>query len=181
MAQLELDLQLACRDKAGLPSRAQFRQWAQAALGGSRSDVEITIRIVEPGESRQLNRDYRGKDSPTNVLSFPFHNPPGIQLPLLGDLVICKAVVESEAADQYKPPEAHWAHMVVHGCLHLRGFDHIEEPQAQQMEGLESRILQQLGYPDPYLSENSFSDPMSGAAVAPDEPTTEQREHNERR
>lgn len=183
MTSLELDLQQACRDEDGLPTPAQFRQWAEAALSDYREDAEITIRVVDSEESRQLNRDYRGKDKPTNVLSFPFQCPPGISLPLLGDLVICKAVVEAEAEAQQKPPEAHWAHMVVHGCLHLLGFDHIEEDEAQQMEDLETRILQQLGYQDPYLSEKAFSEKTLSEEAAPaaPAPVTEQREHNERR
>jgi len=180
MATLELDLQMACLDEARLPTAAQFRQWAEAAVAGYRDDAEITIRLVDSEESRQLNRDYRGKDSPTNVLSFPFQCPPGISLPLLGDLVICKAVVETEAETQQKPLQAHWAHMVVHGCLHLRGFDHIEEVEAQQMEDLETRILQQLGYQDPYLSEKTLSETTASEQTAPVH-VIEQREHNERR
>jgi len=180
MASLELDLQLACRDETGLPTPAQLREWIAAALDDYPEDAEITIRIVDPEESRQLNRDYRGKDSPTNVLSFPFLCPPGIELPLLGDLVICKAVVETEATAQHKPLQAHWAHMVIHGCLHLLGFDHIEEAQAQQMEDLETRILGQLGYPDPYLAEKSTSESPSGKGNPP-HPMSVQREQHERR
>ncbi|MGL5337628.1 MAG: rRNA maturation RNase YbeY, partial [Aeromonas veronii] len=96
---------------------------------------------------------YRGKDKPTNVLSFPFEAPPGLELPLLGDLVICRQVVEREAEEQGKPLMAHWAHMVVHGSLHLLGYDHIEDEEAEEMEALERDIMQELGFADPYLSD----------------------------
>ncbi|OZB41718.1 MAG: rRNA maturation RNase YbeY, partial [Alishewanella sp. 34-51-39] len=105
-------------------------------------------------ESQQLNLQYRGKDKATNVLSFPFQCPPGIELPLLGDLVICAGVVRAEAAEQNKPLAAHWAHMVVHGCLHLLGFDHINDADAEQMEAEEIQILQQLGISNPYLLDD---------------------------
>ncbi|WP_288791436.1 rRNA maturation RNase YbeY, partial [uncultured Enterobacter sp.] len=100
-----------------------------------------------------LNLTYRGKDKPTNVLSFPFEAPPGIEMPLLGDLIICRQVVEQEAKEQQKPLEAHWAHMVVHGSLHLLGYDHIEDDEAEEMESLETEIMLALGYEDPYIAE----------------------------
>ena len=109
------------------------------------------MRIVDEAESQQLNFDYREKDKPTNVLSFPFQCPPGIELPLLGDLVICAQVVAREAAEQQKTVTAHWAHMVVHGCLHLLGFDHINDEDAAEMEAEEIQILQELGFANPYL------------------------------
>jgi probable rRNA maturation factor len=103
----------------------------------------VTVRLVDEAESRELNHTYRGKDKPTNVLSFPFEAPPGLELPLLGDLVICRQVVEAEAVEQGKPLMAHWAHMVVHGSLHLLGYDHIEDEEAEEMEQLERDIMQE--------------------------------------
>lgn len=145
-----LDFQLAS-SASGIPSEAQFQQWLDAAVTPFQDDAEVTIRIVDEAESQQLNFDYREKDKPTNVLSFPFQQPPGIEeLPLLGDLVICAQVVEREASEQNKPLAAHWAHMVVHGCLHLLGFDHITEDEAQEMEAEEIQILADLGFANPY-------------------------------
>lgn len=145
-----LDFQLASEASA-IPSEAQFQQWLNAAVTPFQDDAEVTIRIVDEAESQQLNFDYREKDKPTNVLSFPFQQPPGIEeLPLLGDLVICAQVVAREATEQHKTLEAHWAHMVVHGCLHLLGFDHIKEDEAQEMEAEEIQILADLGFPNPY-------------------------------
>ena len=145
---IDLDLQIAS-DSAHLPTATDFRLWAQAALAGH-DGAELTIRIVDEAESAELNEGYRHKQGPTNVLSFPFEAPPGVALPLLGDIIICAPVVERQAAEQGKAPAAHWAHMVVHGCLHLLGHDHIEESEAQAMESLETDILSGLGYPDPY-------------------------------
>jgi len=124
-----------------------------AASEQIRDEAELTIRIVDSEESQELNHQYRGKDKSTNVLSFPFQNPPGITLPLLGDLVVCKAVVEKEATEQQKPLISHWAHMTIHGTLHLLGFDHIEEDEAEAMESIETKLMIELGYSDPYLSE----------------------------
>ncbi len=152
---LTLDLQLAVSATANaprLPSRAQFRAWAEAALASRRQASELTIRIVDETESAQLNQDYRGKDGPTNVLSFPFTAPSGITLPLIGDLVICAPVVVREAEQQHKEIAAHWAHMVIHGCLHLLGYDHETEAQAETMEALERQLLAAFGYADPYSS-----------------------------
>lgn len=136
----------------GLPSSASFHRWAQAALRGAkrRKPVELAIRIVDTEEGRALNRDYRGKDYATNVLSFPAELPPGVQLPLIGDLAICAPVVLREAAEQGKPPRDHWAHLTVHGVLHLLGYDHIDDREAEAMETLEIRILAGLGIADPY-------------------------------
>lgn len=145
-----LDFQLAS-EASTIPSEAKFQQWLNAAVTPFQDDAEVTIRIVDEAESQQLNFDYREKDKPTNVLSFPFQQPPGIEeLPLLGDLVICAQVVTREAAEQHKTLEAHWAHMVVHGCLHLLGFDHIKEDEAQEMEAEEIQILADLGFANPY-------------------------------
>ncbi|MBK4783704.1 rRNA maturation RNase YbeY [Pantoea sp. Cy-640] len=153
MSTVILDLQLACADEYGLPAEAAFQRWLEAAVTPFQPESEVTIRLVDEAESHELNLTYRGKDKPTNVLSFPFEAPPGIELPLLGDLIICRQVVEQEAAEQGKSPEAHWAHMVVHGTLHLLGYDHIEDEEAEEMEALETEIMLALGYPDPYISE----------------------------
>lgn len=150
---LELDVQCAV-DLDDIPDFRDLETWAAAALGsasdGDREQVELSIRIVDAAESRSLNHDYRGKDNPTNVLSFPAEFPPGLDIPLLGDLVVCASVVADEAREQGKTLAAHWCHMVVHGCLHLLGYDHIEESEAEAMEMLETEILGRLGYPDPY-------------------------------
>ncbi|TRN26994.1 rRNA maturation RNase YbeY [Vibrio furnissii] len=150
---IELDLQLAAASKDGLPTREQFATWLQTAIVPFQPQAEVTIRIVDEPESHQLNLEYRGKDKSTNVLSFPFEAPPGIEMDLLGDLVICRQVVEREAVEQNKPLLAHWAHMVVHGSLHLLGYDHIEDDEAEEMESLETEIMQTMGFEDPYLAE----------------------------
>jgi probable rRNA maturation factor len=123
-----------------------------AALRGAkrRRPAEVAIRIVGIDEGRALNRDYRHKDYPTNVLSFPAELPPGVDLPLIGDLAICAPVVEREAAEQHKRPRDHWAHLTVHGTLHLLGYDHLVDTEAEAMEALETRILAGLGIADPY-------------------------------
>jgi probable rRNA maturation factor len=138
--------------RTGVPSAASFRQWVNAALAGAkrRRQAELSIRIVDAAEGQELNHDYRGKDYATNVLSFPAELPPGVQLPLIGDLAICAPVVAREAAEQGKPPRHHWAHMTVHGVLHLLGYDHVVDAEAEAMEALETRILARLGIPDPY-------------------------------
>jgi probable rRNA maturation factor len=146
---LRIDVQVA-GSRSGLPGVAKFRHWARSVLAGRRRDAELAIRIVDEAESRALNRRFRGKDRSTNVLAFPAELPPELQLPLLGDLVICREVVEAEAAAQGKPAEAHWAHMVVHGTLHLVGYDHESADEAEVMEALEAEILAELGWPDPY-------------------------------
>jgi len=127
----------------GVPAAARLRRWASAALAGRRGAV--TVRIVGAGESRALNRRYRGKDKPTNVLSFAYGEPGA-----LGDLVICAPVVNREAREQGKPAPAHWAHMVVHGVLHLLGHDHIHQREARMMENRERAILARMAIPDPY-------------------------------
>ncbi len=150
---LELDLQFACQDSQGLPGESEFHQWASHAIENFQQQAELTVRLVDEAESQQLNSDYRGKDKPTNVLSFPFEAPPGIELDLLGDLIICRQVVEREAKEQNKTLSAHWAHMVVHGCLHLLGYDHIDDSEAEEMESLETEIMQKMGFSDPYAAE----------------------------
>ncbi len=139
---LSLTLQYAVNDPQ-LPTRPQFRRWVSAALEGS---AEVTLRIVDLDEGRSLNREYRGKDSATNVLSFPYETRPA----MAGDLVLCLPVVIKEAQAQGKTPEAHFAHMVVHGMLHLQGYDHEQDDAATLMEQKERDILANLGYPDPY-------------------------------
>ncbi|MBF8999795.1 MULTISPECIES: rRNA maturation RNase YbeY [Vibrio] len=150
---IELDLQIASQSDADLPSQADFSRWLTEAVNRFQEQAEVTIRIVDEQESHQLNFDYRGKDRPTNVLSFPFEAPPGMEIDLLGDLVICRQVVEREAKEQNTPLASHWAHMVVHGSLHLLGYDHIEDDEAEIMESLEAEIMQSMGYEDPYAAE----------------------------
>ena len=138
--------------RSGLPATVSFRRWVAAALQGARrrKPAELSIRIVDTAEGRALNRDYRGKDYATNVLSFPAELPPGFDLPLIGDLAICAPVVRREATEQTKRDRDHWAHLTVHGVLHLLGYDHIEDAEAERMEKLETRILAGLGIADPY-------------------------------
>ncbi len=150
---LILDLQLACANHEGLPAPERLQQWLETCILPFQKEAELTVRIVDEAESQALNLTYRAKDKPTNVLSFPFECPPGIELPLLGDLVICRQVVEREAAEQGKALEAHWAHMVVHGSLHLLGYDHIDDEEAVEMESLEQEFMQVLGFPDPYQDD----------------------------
>lgn len=158
---LNLDLDNASSlDDAQLPSSEEFRQWLLLCLDPQRFNAHmatqvldnpnVSIRLVDTDESQTLNNRYRHKNKPTNVLSFPCEIPPEVELNLLGDLVICAEVVEREALEQGKTNKAHWAHMVVHGCLHLLGYDHIEETEAQEMESLETAILLELGFPPPY-------------------------------
>jgi len=145
-----IDVQFAC-GKSGLPTTTLFRRWATAVLskqGCARG--ELVIRLVDEEEGAALNQTYRGKRGPTNVLSFPFEAPPGLSVEHLGDLVICVPVVLSEAEAQGKPVEAHFAHMVVHGTLHLLGLDQQGEIEAETMEALEIAVVGQLGYPNPY-------------------------------
>ncbi len=153
MGSIFVDLQIATENLEGLPTEDQIVQWATAAVQPEGDVVEMTVRIVDEAESHELNLTYRGKDRSTNVLSFPFECPDEVELPLLGDLVICRQVVEREAAEQEKSLMAHWAHMVVHGSLHLLGYDHIEDDEAEEMESLETQIMQGLGFDDPYLAE----------------------------
>ncbi len=139
---LNLSVQYAC-NRDGLPLRADFVKWARAALVGG---GEVTIRLVDAEEGQELNREYRGKDYATNVLSFPYDTEPVV----IGDLVICPGVVAREAAEQGKAADAHYAHLTVHGMLHLQGWDHENDEDAQAMEDEEREILAALGYADPY-------------------------------
>lgn len=150
-----IDLQLALK-APDLPGVDEFTRWADAALAeaGHAEPVEITVRLVDADESQALNRDYRGKDQPTNVLSFPGELPEFLRAELdilpLGDLVICAPVVAQEAAEQGKAVRDHWAHLTVHGVLHLLGLDHVEDAAAEAMEALEVRALAALGIANPY-------------------------------
>jgi probable rRNA maturation factor len=143
MPKLHISLQIAC-EQADIPPKNLFRKWALAAI---RVDTEVTIRIVDEAEGRALNKAYRGKDYATNVLTFPITEVPH----LMGDIVICAPVVDAEALAQHKPLVAHYAHLTVHGILHLHGYDHEIEAQAELMEGLETAIITKLGYANPYL------------------------------
>ena len=158
---LLLDVQLAesIEHLGTLPSEEQLSLWASTALQGRTEfeEPELTIRLTDDEESQALNSEYRGKDKPTNVLSFPFEMPPGIPLELLGDLIICVGVVEQEAKEQEKTTEAHWAHMVIHGCLHLLGYDHIKDDEAEEMEALEIKILGDWGIKNPYETIETMS------------------------
>lgn len=134
-----------------LPAVAVLETWITAALKSQKLDeAEVSLYIVDEAESQELNSQYRGKDKPTNVLSFPADIPEEVGVPLLGDLVVCAPVVEREAQEQGKTLQAHWAHMLVHGSLHLLGFDHIDDDEAETMEALETEIITGLGFPAPY-------------------------------
>ena len=140
--------------RAGVPAAVSFRKWVAAALAGRIREADLAIRIVGAKEGRALNRHYRGKDYATNVLSFPAELPEGlpkgVKLPLLGDLVLCAPVIAREAREQGKPLPAHYAHLTVHGTLHLLGWDHEDAREAEAMEQLEREILASMGLPDPY-------------------------------
>ncbi len=152
-------LQIACTTP-DVPDTASFSQWVNLVLATTTLTGEITIRIVDTVESQMLNKQYRNKNKPTNVLSFPFENFPNITISenILGDLVLCAPVIIREAQEQGKPIISHWAHMTIHGLLHLLGYDHINEADAQKMETLEIDLLQQLGYKNPY----EFNDKENG-------------------
>ena len=140
--------------RAGIPAATSFRRWVAAALAGRIREADLAIRIVDEKEGRSLNHHYRGKDYATNVLSFPAELPEGlpkgVKLPLLGDLVLCSPVIAREAREQGKPLLAHYAHLTVHGALHLLGWDHEDAREAEAMEQLERQILAGIGLPDPY-------------------------------
>ena len=153
MSKLDVAVGYAAPRK-GVPASASFRRWIEAALKGAkrRKATEVSVRIVDTEEGQALNLQYRGRDYATNVLSFPVELPPGVDLPLIGDLVICAPVVAREAAEQGKKPADHWAHLTIHGTLHLLGYDHIDEAEAEAMEALETKVLAGLGIADPYLA-----------------------------
>ncbi len=154
---MSADIRLVVQDVSGaqgVPSAAVMQAWVSETLQGRRPRAELTVRVVDEAESAELNRTWREREGPTNVLSFPFALPPGLADAdigdILGDLVICAGVVTREAREQDKTSEAHWAHMLVHGTLHLLGYDHQDDQQAQDMEQLEITIMARLGYADPY-------------------------------
>jgi probable rRNA maturation factor len=149
-ARVALSVQFVTTAKKNLPTRQKFRQWVLATLI---QDAEITLRIVDATEGRTLNKNYRGMDHATNVLTFPLHDAP-----LMGDIILCAPVIAQEAAEQGKTLEAHYAHLTVHGLLHLQGYDHENEEDAVKMEQLETQIVTNLGYPAPYLiTENAIA------------------------
>ena len=137
---------------ADIPSSGQFSTWIQSALRGPFDNLEQTIRVVDETESQALNLQYRGKDAPTNILSFPAEIP-HIDYQCLGDLVVCAPIVAHEAQEQGKVLDAHWAHLIVHGMLHLQNFDHQTDDEADKMEALEVEILSTLGYINPYNND----------------------------
>lgn len=150
---VDVTIQRATRLR-GLPSDAMFRRWVTAALAGAghRRATELTIRLVNEAEGRRLNHRWRRRDYATNVLSFPAELPSGLRSPLLGDLVLCAPVVQREAKAQHKTSKAHWAHLTVHGTLHLLGYDHVGKRKAAKMESLETAILGKLDFSDPYAA-----------------------------
>ncbi len=145
---VRVSVQRACKDPA--PLRGQLTRWVRRALAGHRRDAELMLRLVDDAESAELNSRWRQRKGPTNVLSFPAGEMPENLRDFLGDIVICSPLVAREATAQRKLPEAHWAHLVIHGTLHLLGFDHVKPREAEIMEDTERRILFSLGYPDPY-------------------------------
>ena len=147
MNQLELQIETTSMQ---LPSEVQFQTWLDAALADQDKEFEVVIRLVDEDESAQLNQEYRGKNGATNVLSFSVDIPDDLELNLLGDLVICAPLVEKEALEQNKLPEHHWVHLVIHGVLHLRGYNHEDETEADEMEAKEIAILQKLNISNPY-------------------------------
>ena len=147
-----LDIQSASSSEDA-PDEQSMKRWVSAAIVSKTGDTELSIRIVDERESQELNQTYRGSSGPTNVLSFPFNEEIPEPLPLIGDVVICAPVVAREAEQQNKELKAHWAHMIVHGVLHLQGYDHQNDTEAVIMETLETEIMQKLGFPPPYIGQ----------------------------
>ncbi len=150
-----------------LPPESDFRAWAAAALAGRRPDAELCVRLVDEAEGRSLNHAYRGRDKATNVLSFPAELPEGVDSPLLGDLAICVPVVLDEAARQGKQVRAHFAHLTVHGVLHLLGHDHQNDSEAEAMEAAETAVMARLGFPDPYRDSTISPGQHGGGTYTP--------------
>lgn len=149
-AELVTDVQNVSGDR-NVPKTALIQAWAAAAYGKvANTEAEVTVRVVGEEDGRQLNMQYRNKPVATNVLSFPFEDPPNIKTQILGDIVLCAPVITREALDQSKPLAAHWAHMIVHGVLHLCGYRHDVENDADLMEQLEAQIIEQIGFTNPY-------------------------------
>jgi probable rRNA maturation factor len=144
-----LDIQSASSSE-DTPDDQSIKRWVSAALGSKTGDTELSIRIVDESEGKTLNETYRGASGPTNVLSFPFDEKTPEPIPLIGDIVICAPVVAREAQEQNKALNAHWAHMIIHGVLHLLGYDHQIDTEAAIMEALETEIMHKLGFPPPY-------------------------------
>ena len=157
---LSIDIQKACASEDS-PDEDSIKRWVSAAIRDERDECELSIRIVDEQESADFNQRYRGKSGATNVLSFPFDAVTPEPLPILGDLVICAPVLVREASEQQKTTTAHWAHIVIHGVLHLLGYDHIEDQDAEQMESLETEIMLVLDFPPPYrILDESSDDPI---------------------
>ncbi len=153
MRRIPLELELGVSyglPRRGLPAATSFRRWVSASLTGRIKHADLALRVVDVDEGLALNRHFRGKDYPTNVLSFPAELPEGVNLPILGDIVLCAPVVAREAAEQGKVLHHHYAHLTVHGVLHLLGFEHEDAREAEVMEQLERDILASLGINDPY-------------------------------
>lgn len=149
-----LELQIAT-EFADYPTEQQFQTWVDTVLSDQSVDSEIVIRLVDGEESAELNQQYRHKAGPTNILSFPFEAPDGFEMDLLGDLVICAPLIAEEARQQGKALWHHWAHITIHGVLHLLGYDHIEDAEAEEMEALEIKLLHQLNIANPYQEEST--------------------------
>jgi probable rRNA maturation factor len=149
---MKINLQIATQEK-NIPSESLFKSWVKAALQGKKEKMEITIRLVDKPEIIELNKKYRHKKLPTNVLAFPFQAPPGIKIPILGDIVICAPIANKEAFEQKKSTKAHWAHLTTHAILHLLGHKHSTQKDAKKMETLEIKILKKLGFPNPYSTQ----------------------------
>ena len=154
---LSIDIQMTCSSEDA-PDEDSIKRWVSAAIRDERDNSELNLRIVDELESADFNQQYRGKTGATNVLSFPFDAVTPEPLPILGDLVVCAPVVNREANEQQKTTEAHWAHIIVHGVLHLLGYDHIDDKDAEQMEGLETAIMLELNFPAPYESTDRPTD-----------------------
>lgn len=146
---ITVDIENASTDD-DVPDASSMRCWVSAALMTRQPDAEVAIRIVDEDESAELNNRYRGKAGPTNILSFPADLPEALAIPLLGDLLVCAPIVTREAARQGKQADAHWAHILIHGTLHLLGYDHVRDEDARDMEALETEIVTGLGFPPPY-------------------------------
>lgn len=155
---MELSVQIAS-DNTSVPSAASLQRWMAAALARQKSNAELCVRIVDEAEMAALNEQYRGKQGTTNVLAFPYQAVAGLSCDLLGDIVVCAPVVEREALQQDKSSVAHWAHMVVHGVLHLLGYDHQQPQDARRMERLETEVLAALDFPPPYATRTA-GDPI---------------------
>ncbi len=151
MIGIDIDIQYAT-DWPDIPDESKFRQWVETALKDLKENAALTIRVVDEQEGTQLNEQWRKSSGPTNVLSFPHEGVKEITQELLGDIVICAPIVGREAIEQNKDNHAHWAHMVIHGILHLNGFDHVDSGDADRMENLEISILKELNIGNPYLS-----------------------------